>query len=143
MPYRFATESQNYSDYSSGRVFYSSPGYPAFPIRLASEIFRRCLAVRQTNGLTKPVVLYDPCCGGAYHLSTLAYLHWPAIDTIIASDIDAEILSVAARNLSLLTMAGLEKRIDEIVDMHARFGKSSHVAALESARRFQRQLQEC
>lgn len=142
MPYRFASESQNYSDYSSGRVFYTSPGHPAFPIRLAGEIFQRCLALRQANGLTNPVVLYDPCCGSAYHLSTLAYLHWQAIDTIIASDIDEDILAVAARNLSLLTLAGLEKRIEEIVAMHTRYHKSSHAAALDSAQRFKHQLQE-
>lgn len=142
MPYRFAVEGQDYSDYSSGRVFYGSPGRPAFPVRLASEIFQRCLAIRQANGLTDPVVLYDPCCGSAYHLSTLAYLHWQAISTIIASDIDEAILAVAARNLSLLTVDGLERRVEEIADMFARFGKPSHAAALDSARRFQQQLQE-
>ena len=141
MPYRFATESQNYSDYSSGRVFYGSPGHPAFPVRLASEIFQRCLAVRQANGPAAPVVVYDPCCGSAYHLGTLAYLHWQAIDTIIASDIDAEILAVAARNLGLLTSAGLEKRMEEIAAMLTEYGKPSHAAALESAQRFKRQLQ--
>jgi len=36
MPYRFATERRDYSDYSSGRVFYGAPGYPAFPVRLVS-----------------------------------------------------------------------------------------------------------
>ena len=142
MPYRFATERRDYSDYSSGRVFYGAPGHPAFPVRLVSEIFQRCLAVRRTSGLANPVVLYDPCCGGAYHLSTLAYLHWHAIDAIMGSDIDANILSVAARNLGLLTVAGLERRKEEIETMLVQYGKSSHEAALESVLQFTHQLHE-
>jgi hypothetical protein len=140
MPYRFATERQDYSDYSSGRIFYSLPGHPAFPVRLASELFQRCVAVRETQGATGPCVLYDPCCGAAYHLSTLAYLHWPAIGRIIASDVDEEVLSVARRNLGLLTLAGLDARIAEISGMLAEHGKASHAAALESARRLRHRL---
>lgn len=40
-------------------------------VRLASEIFRRCVAKRAAAGQAQPVTLYDPCCGGAYHLSAL------------------------------------------------------------------------
>lgn len=140
MPYRFATEKNDYSDYAGGHVFYGTPGQPAFPVRLVSELFQRCLALRQKMALTAPVVLYDPCCGSAYHLSTLAYLHWPEIDTIIGSDIDAGVLSVAARNLSLLTASGLEKRAAEIAAMQNRYGKPSHAAASKSAQRLSRQL---
>ncbi len=134
MPYRFATERQDYSDYAAGRVFYAFPGHPAFPVRLASEIFQMCMAIRAAWRLTSPCTLYDPCCGGAYHLSTLAYLHWPAIREIIGSDIDAQIIAVARRNLALLTMDGLHQRMQEIATMLTAYGKASHATALASAR---------
>jgi len=140
MPYRFAKERQDYSDYSSGRVFYGLPGHPAFPVRLASEIFQRCVALREAQGATGPCVLYDPCCGGAYHLSTLAYLHWDAIGEIIGSDVDEQILSVARRNLSLLTVEGLDRRTAEISKMLVQYKKASHAAALESAQRLRKRL---
>ena len=43
MEYKFASERTNYTDLASGNVFYSLPGHPAFPVRLASEIYQRCL----------------------------------------------------------------------------------------------------
>ena len=141
MPYRFEKERKNYADYASGHVFYHAPGQPAFPVRLSSEIFQRCLAIRQEQGLTGPVTLYDPCCGGAYHLATLAYLHWHSIDTIIGSDIHPAILSIAARNLSLLTSQGIEQRAKEISTLFTQYQKPSHKAALESAGQFMYQLQ--
>jgi len=140
MPYQFATENKDYSAYASGHVFYAAPGHPAFPVRLVSEIFQRCQALRQRNGLSGPVVLYDPCCGSAYHLGTLAYLHWMEIDTLIGSDIDAEILRVAARNLGLLTLEGLEKRVQEIAQLLNLYDKPSHMSAAISAGQFKQQL---
>jgi 23S rRNA (guanine2535-N1)-methyltransferase len=142
MPYRFAQENRDYSDYASGRVFYSAPGHPAFPVRLVSEVFQRCQAIRQKRGLTGPVSLYDPCCGSAYHLSSLAYLHWPEIGTISGSDIDTGILPFAARNLGLLTPQGLEKRAEEIATLFKLYGKPSHAEALKSVQLFKRQLSE-
>jgi len=140
MRYRFARERRDYADYASGRVFYSSPGQPAFPVRLASEIFQRCLAVREASGAAGPCLLYDPCCGGAYHLSTLAFMHWQAIDEIVGSDVDEQALSLAQRNLALLTVSGLDRRMAEIAAMLASYGKASHAAALESARTLRRRL---
>jgi len=140
MQYRFAKERQDYSDYSSGRVFYGLPGHPAFPVRLASEIFQRCVALREAQGATGPCVLYDPCCGGAYHLSTLAYLHWHAIGEIIGSDVDEEILSIARRNLSLLTVEGLDRRTADISRMLMQYRKASHEAALKSAETLRQRL---
>jgi hypothetical protein len=140
MPYRFATERQNYADYAAGKVFYALPGHPAFPIRLASEIFQSCLATRKAHNATTPCTLYDPCCGGAYHLSTLAYLHWNAIHEIIGSDIDEDVLALAQRNLALLTLDGLDRRIEEISVMWAAYGKASHVEALESATTLRQKL---
>lgn len=140
MPYRFVTERHDYSDYASGRVFYGQPGHPAFPVRLASEILQRCIAFRATQGASGPCVLYDPCCGGAYHLSTLGYLHREALHTIIGSDVDAEIVEIAGRNLSLLTLAGLERRIAELSHLQEQYGKVSHTVALQSAQKLRQRL---
>ncbi len=140
MPYLFATERHNDADYASGRVFYSLPGYPAFPVRLASEMFQRCLALRAADGLTAPVALYDPCCGGAYHLATLAYLHGEHIASLAASDIDADALTLAQCNLGLLTASGLDQRITALELLWAKYGKRSHMEALESAARLRERL---
>lgn len=138
MKYLFATDRQNYADFASGKVFHGLPEHPAFPVRLASEILQRCFAKRAT---TDRCVLYDPCCGGAYHLATLAYLHWDRIDTIVGSDIDADALALAERNLALLTAPGLERRIAEIDKMWAAYNKTSHEEALKSAQHLQHRLQ--
>ena len=137
MHYLFAKEHPDYSDLASGRVFYSLPGHPAFPIRLADEILQRCLARRQANHVTGPCVLYDPCCGAAYHLSVLACLHWHSFHQIIGSDIDQKAVNVAQKNLGLLSVEGLDKRISEISEMFRLYGKESHKEALDSARRLQ------
>jgi len=133
MHYQFAKEQRNYSDLASGRVFYSRPGYPALPVRLASEIFQRCMAIRTTEHLPTPLVLFDPCCGGAYHLSVLAYLHREWIREVIGSDVEEEAIALAQRNLELLSVSGLDQRIQEIDGMLGRFGKTSHQEALKSA----------
>lgn len=135
MHYQFAKERPDYSDLASGRVFYSLPGHPAFPIRLADEILQRCLARRQANRITGPCVLYDPCCGTAYHLSVLACLHWHSFHEIIGSDIDQRAVNVAQKNLGLLSIEGLDKRISEISEMFRLYGKESHKEALNSAQR--------
>ncbi len=140
MPYRYVQERQDYSDYSGGRVFYARPGYPAFPVRLASEMFQRGLALRAASGLSGPCRLYDPCCGGATHLAALAFLHGEAIAAIAASDVDPQALALARRNLSLLSFEGLERRMAEIERLLEAYGKASHAAALESARRLHQRL---
>lgn len=138
--YKFASERFNLSDYSSGRVFYGLPGYPALPVRLTSELFQRCLAIRRRQGCYDPCVLFDPCCGAAYHLSTLAYLHWGSIREILASDIQAQAVTMSQLNLSLLTLRGLDRRIDELKMLLHQYGKDSHQSALESARRLRQRL---
>jgi 23S rRNA (guanine2535-N1)-methyltransferase len=140
MPYQFVTERHDYSDYASGRVFYNALSQPAFPVRLTSEIFQRCLAIRHKAGITGPVRIYEPCCGSAYHLTALAYLHWHGVEAILASDIDAHVLAVAQRNLNLLTERGLGKRQEEITEILAQYGKPSHAEALESAQRLLAQI---
>ena len=137
MPYRFATERPDYSDLASGRVFYNLPGYPAFPIRLADEIFQRCLAIRKTNHLIEPCTIYDPCCGAAYHLSVLAYLHWKSLREIIGSDVNTDAVRMAQKNLVLLRSTGMNQRVNEISEMLQLYGKASHQGALASAHRLQ------
>lgn len=134
MEYQYAKERLDYSDLASGRVFHSLPGHPAFPVRLASEIFQRCIAHRKEiyNDSTR-CVLYDPCCGTAYHLSVAAYLHREYIQEIIGSDVDEQAVALAKRNLELVSVAGLENRITEISDLLKRYGKASHQDALKSA----------
>jgi 16S rRNA G966 N2-methylase RsmD len=138
MEYKFATVYSNYSDLASGYVFYSLPGHPAFPVRLASEIYQRCLAYRGKG--SSPCTVFDPCCGAAYHLSIIAYMHWDSISRVICSDIDDKAVQLAERNLSLLTPAGMERRDREITAMVHLYGKSSHKDALESIRRLQDQV---
>lgn len=133
-PYQYALERGDLSDLASGRVFHSLPGHPAFPVRLASEVFQRCLAARRAGGSPGPCVLYDPCCGAGYHLSVLATLHWDEIGEVIGSDIDEHAVRVAGQNLGLLSPAGMERRIAEIESMLASYGKDSHREALGSAR---------
>lgn len=134
MQYKYEKELKNYADLASGRVFYSLPGHPAFPIRLASEIFQRCIAAREAiYGETGSCRLYDPCCGVAYHLSVLAYLHGEHIREILASDIDEKAVALAKRNLGLLSVAGIDQRIGEITSMLEQYRKESHKEALKSA----------
>jgi 23S rRNA (guanine2535-N1)-methyltransferase len=138
MEYIFATERSNYADLASGRVFYSLPGHPAFPIRLASEIYQRCLAY--LNKGRSPCTLYDPCCGAAYHLAVIAYLHWDSVFRLICSDTDAKAVQLAGRNLGLLTPAGMERRAREISAMVNLYDKASHKDALTSIQTLLQQI---
>jgi 23S rRNA (guanine2535-N1)-methyltransferase len=138
MEYKFATEREDHADLASGNVFYSLPGHPAFPVRLASEIYQRCLAWRGADNT--PCTLYDPCCGAAYHLSVIAYLHWDSVCRVICSDIDEKAVQMAERNLGLLTPAGLERRGREIAAMVRLYNKASHKGAQESLNRMQEQV---
>jgi len=134
MQYQYVTERTDYSDLTSGRVFYSLPGHPAFPIRLASEIFQHCLAIREaTYQVSSLCTLYDPCCGAAYSLSVLGYLHSKKIQELIGSDVDEKAVALAKQNLGLLNIAGLNNRINEISEMLRLYGKESHKEALTSS----------
>ena len=142
MDYKYTQAHESYEMYAAGGVFYSAPGLTAFPVRLAVEIFRRCQAIRAAQGAHNPAVVYDPCCGGAYHLATMAYFNWDQIAGIYASDIDEDAVGVAARNLSLLTLDGMDRRIAELVSLRQQFDKKSHVAALHNARTLKQRLSE-
>lgn len=140
MAYRFAQEPQDYSDLAAGAVFHGLPGHPAFPVRLTSEIFQRCLNIRSRAGQDGPCTVYDPCCGGGYLLATLTLLHWHDIEAVYASDVDGQALEVAARNLNLLTLEGIEQRIEQIETMISQYDKPSHKAAYQSAQRIKDRL---
>ena len=140
MVYRFALERQDYQDFAAGKVFIGLPGHPAFPIRLTSEIFQHCLEQRHYDGQLGPCQVYDPCCGGGYLLSTLAFLHWPDITEIVGSDIESTALGVAAQNLDLLKLEGMQQRIEHIQAMIGQFDKLSHKEAYESAQRLKARL---
>lgn len=142
MEYKYTQAHESYEMYAAGGVFYSAPGLTAFPVRLAVEIFRRCQALRAAQGAQGPAVVYDPCCGGAYHLATMAYFNWDQIARIYASDIDEDALRVAGRNLSLLTLDGLDRRIAELNSLHDQYGKTSHKTSLEHAEQLRQQLAE-
>jgi hypothetical protein len=135
MSYKFCTENKNYEDYSSGRVLYNMQGTTSFPVRLASEVFQRCANILREQGLEKPYTLYDSCCGGAYLVTSLGFLHGEVISKIFVSDIDETVITLAEKNLSLLTLSGLKERTEQIQDMFDSFGKTSHKEALESAAR--------
>ncbi len=133
MPYRFEQARRDFSLFSPGGVFYALPGHTAFPVRLAAEIFAQCAGLLAESGHAPPYHLYDPCCGGAYHLAVLAFLQPGAFSRISASDIDPDALSLAGRNLSLLNPAGLEQREQQLADLYTKFKKPSHASALQQA----------
>ena len=141
MAYLLAPELPDASDLASGRVVHGLPGHPAFPVRLADEVLRRCLALREAlQRLSGPCTIYDPCCGAAYHLFVMGYLHWPSIREIVASDVDPAVLGAAERNLALLGVEGMDARRRELEELLARHGKDSHREALESASRLRARI---
>lgn len=133
MSYVFETENRNYEDFASGRVLYNQHGSTSFPVRLASEIFQRCQQILIKAGANGPYIIYDPCCGGAYMLTSLGFLHGDRISGILASDINESMVALAERNLSLLSLEGMAQREEQIKKMIADFGKASHSEALQSA----------
>ncbi|WP_033337727.1 rRNA methyltransferase [Catenuloplanes japonicus] len=139
MSYRFETARDDYGDLASGAVLRSAPGFPAFPVRLASEVFQSALDLR---GGTGPAVLWDPCCGSGYLLTVLGILHRPRIAALLASDIDGDALTLASANLGLLADGGLAARGTELADRARRFGKPGYVEAAAASERLSRRLEE-
>jgi hypothetical protein len=133
MPYQFAQQRIDYSAFASGQVLHSLPGRTTFPVRPASEVFQRCAAILAALGEHGPHTLYDPCCGGAQLLTTLAFLHGDRLARVIGSDIDPEAVRLAERNLALLTPGGLDTRIAALASLRERHGKASHAEAIEHA----------
>lgn len=132
MSYRYVLAKDDYSDLASGSVLRSAPGFPAFPVRLASEIFLRAVALR---GGDAPAVVWDPCCGSGYLLSVIGLLHRRQIASLVASDISQNALSLAAENLLLLDPDALEARRRVLEERAERFGKPSYLEAAGAAHR--------
>lgn len=136
MTYRHATVRDDYADLASGAVLHSAPGFPAFPVRLASEMFQRAVELRGGG----PVTVWDPCCGSGYLLTVIGLLHRRRISAVLASDIDPAAVALAERNLGLLTRAGLAARAAHLAEQAERWGRASHTAAAEAAERIARTL---
>jgi SAM-dependent methyltransferase len=136
MPYRFATERSDASALASGHILRSAPGRTGFPARLATELFQRGVARLTDAGVRPPFIVYDPCCGTGQLLTTVGLLHRDVIRELIGSDIDDAAIALARRNLALVSPEGLERRIAELADLHDRFGKPGHAAALDDAERW-------
>src|SRR5690554_5981977 len=117
MEYKYG-KNDNYEDFSAGRVIYNAKGMTNFPVRLAQEIYGRCL---QYSPKKRNICLYDCCCGGGYLLTVLGFLNQDTIGKIIGSDINMEMLDIAKKNLSLLTAEGINNRILEIEQMIASY----------------------
>ena len=143
--YHFVTVNQNYEDYSSGRVFYGASGATNFPVRLSSEIFQRCVSYLDKSKKEQSYVIWDAFCGVAYSMTSVGFLHNLEIRHIYASDTDAGVLQTASKNLSLLKIEGLNRRIDELRVLIKKYGKDSHKDALISAdflkRKFKNDIQ--
>lgn len=135
MTYRFALERENHEHLASGGVLRSAPGFPAFPIRLGSEMLRRALAVAGP-----PAIVWDPCCGSGYLLTVLGLKHRAEIDRVIGTDVEPAAVALARRNLALLTGEGLAARSVELREMGERFAKVSYARASLSAQRLARDL---
>lgn len=127
MEYKYMNDN-NFEDFSSGRVLYHKPGMPNFPVRLAGEIFCRCLNYINKKNIT----IYDPCCGSSYMLTVLGLLYYNKIENIVASDINEDSIILSKNNLSLLSEDGLLKRKIQIQQMYDEFNKPSHLDALMS-----------
>jgi len=136
MEYKYAAN-DNYEDFSSGRVIYHMGGAATFPVRLALEIYERCL---QYSKKKKDILLYDCCCGGAYMLTVLGLLKGDTISDIYGSDVDQKSLKLAEDNLSLLSYDGLRRRRQELEELYKKFGKNSHLEALESVDRLEKRI---
>ena len=132
MPYRFATDDRSYTDLGSGRVLRSRPGQPAFPVRLAREMFEQALALRPAGAA--PPILYDPCCGAGHLLASVGLLYADRLTAVIGSDVDPAALALARENLRLLEAGGIEARAAELEALHRQHGNPAHREALNSAR---------
>jgi hypothetical protein len=103
------TEREDAADLAPGVVLHSAPGQPAFPVRLALELFRRAQADLGRERIT----LWDPCCGSGYLATVLGLLERGSLERVLASDVSDDALGLARRNLRLLDPDGLSERADE------------------------------
>ena len=131
--YRYAVERTDHSALASGQVLRSAPGFPGFPVRLASELFQRALAHTKDGGRSR-VRLWDPCCGSGYLVTVLGLLHRDRLEHVRASDVDDDAVALAARNAELLSTEGLVAREEELRRSARDFGRPAFVERAEAAR---------
>ena len=106
----------SFEDFASGNILHSAPGYPAFPIRLTLELFERA---RLLTG--KPRVgVWDPMCGAGGIVTTLGLLRPEAITHILATDINEDATTLAAKNLQLLSDHGMRQRAKSLAEHSTR-----------------------
>lgn len=137
MAYRHALTRENYSDFSGG-VLHSAPGFPQFPLRLASEMFQRALALVPSH----TAQVWDPCCGSGHLLTALAFLHRRDITSVLGTDLDPAALALAQKNLDLLSEHGMAARSDELRARAERLGKPAYLDAAAAAQRLADRLAE-
>ena len=136
MEYKYC-ENASFEDYASGRVLYGKRDIPNFPVRLLNEIFRRCVEYCENKS---DLTIYDPCCGGGYSLTILGFCNNNVISHILGSDLDKDMIEYARKNIGLLSHVGLQKRMNEIEGMVQLYGKTSHIEALDSAKRIMNKI---
>ena len=127
----------NYEDFASGRVIYGGKGIPNYPVRLITEIFGRAM---ECSNKKENLIVYDPCCGGAYSLTILGFFYGEKIEKIYGSDISEEMVTSARKNMNLLKYKGLDDRKAELEKLYAEFGKTSHREAIESVEKLKNKL---
>jgi 23S rRNA (guanine2535-N1)-methyltransferase len=130
--YRFVVDHADYGDLASGAVLRSAPGFPGFPVRLASEMFQRAAALHDGSG---PLTVWDPCCGSGYLLTVIGLLNRERIDAAVATDVSDHAIEIARANLGLLCPDGLAARAGELAALADQYGKQSHRDAVEAAHR--------
>lgn len=128
MEYKFANK-KNYEDFSAGRVIHHKSGMTNFPVRITEEVIWRCISYIDKD---EELCIYDPCCGTGYLLTVAGFLFRSKFKMIVGSDIDVNVLKVAEKNLSLLSIEGLNVRKKEIAGMLEEYNKDSHYDALNS-----------
>lgn len=136
MAYRMVPDRLDHADLASGAVLRSAPGRPAFPVRLAEELFLRA-ADHLPEGL---LTLWDPCCGSGYLVAVIGLRQRPRLRAVIASDADPDAVRLATDNLALLTVDGLQARETVLRERHAAFGRQAHSDAAGAAGRLRRRL---
>lgn len=125
MTYKYARKC-NYEKYASWGVLYNKPWSTWFPVRLLDEIRCRTKVLLGKNDIQNKLRVYDPCWWIWYMLTVLWFLHWIDISEILVSDIDAESVTIAKKNLSLLSFNWIQKRIIELQTYIDLYNKVSH-----------------
>lgn len=130
------TEREDSADLAPGVVLHSAPGQPAFPVRLALELFRRAHADLGRERVT----LWDPCCGSGYLATVLGLRERSRLDRVLASDVSDDALGLARRNLRLLEPGGLAERAADRRSHARELGKPRYDEFAEAAERLHDRL---